>query len=79
MPAVAADRDALGRRKTLTGWETAFWYGLAAVTYIGASIVEKGLLNWLVGPAWLVAVVWGGPVLVERLRGRPGREPGGAA
>jgi len=77
--AVPGDRDAQGRRKTLTGWETALWYGLAGVTYIGASTFEKGLLNWLIGPAWLVAIVWGGPALVDRLRGRPAPAPGDAA
>jgi hypothetical protein len=50
--------------------ESASWYGVAGVSYIGASIVEKGLLNWLVGPIWLVAVIWGGPALVDRLRRR---------
>jgi hypothetical protein len=47
------------------------WYLVAAVTYIAAAIAEKGLLNWLVGPAWLVAVVTFGPVAADRLRRRP--------
>jgi hypothetical protein len=58
-----------GRRLSTT--ETAVWYGVAFGTYVGASIYEKGLLNWIVGPLWLVAVVAFGPRLVDRLRGRP--------
>jgi energy-converting hydrogenase Eha subunit G len=60
------------RTRRLSGAETALWYGLAGVTYIGASIFHKFLLNWFVGPLWLVAVVWAGPALVDRLRGRHG-------
>lgn len=47
----------------------AIWYVVAGVSYCAASIVEKGLLNWFVGPLWLVAVIWFGPLLVERVRG----------
>jgi len=56
------------RRLTLR--QTAVWYGVAAVTYVGAAIFEKGLLNWLIGPAWLVAVVTFGPAGIDRLRRR---------
>jgi hypothetical protein len=68
----AGDADAerrWGRRLSTT--ETAFWYGVAFLTYVGASIYEKGLLNWIVGPLWLVASVVFGPRIVDRLRGRP--------
>lgn len=58
------------RRRPLSGREEAAWYLVAAVSYIAASILEKGLLNWLIGPAWLVAVVTFGPVAVDRLRRR---------
>ena len=67
----AGDADAerrWGRRLGTT--ETALWYGVALVTYVGASIFEKALLNWIVGPLWLVAVVVYGPRAVDRLRGR---------
>jgi hypothetical protein len=48
------------------------WYVVATVTYVAASLVEKSLLNWLVGPVWLVAVVTIGPVAADRvLRRRP--------
>lgn len=46
------------------------WYLLAALSYIGVGLVEKGLLNWVVGPLWLVAVVVAGPAVVDRIRGR---------
>jgi hypothetical protein len=49
------------------------WYVIAAVSYCAASIVEKGLLNWFVGPLWLVAVVWLGPELVDLVRARSSR------
>jgi hypothetical protein len=56
--------------RQLSGRETAFWYAFAAVTYCGAGVLEKGLLNWIIGPLWLVAVVWAGPEVVDRIRGR---------
>jgi energy-converting hydrogenase Eha subunit G len=64
----AVDGFAAGRR--LTGGETAFWYGLAGVSYVALSIFHKFLLNWFIGPLWLVAVVWLGPLLVDRARAR---------
>jgi hypothetical protein len=64
----AAEGFAAGRR--LTGPETAFWYGLAGVSYVVVSIFHKFLLNWFIGPLWLVAVVWLGPLLVDRVRAR---------
>ena len=35
----------------------ALLYFAAAVTYIAASMYEKFLLNWIIGPLWLVAFV----------------------
>ena len=49
----------------------AFLYLAAAVTYISASIYNKWLLDWVVGPLWLVAWVWGVPALGRLVRGRP--------
>jgi hypothetical protein len=63
------ERDHLGGRRLSRGEEAA-WYLVAFVTYVAAAIVEKGLLNWIVGPLWLVVVVWVGPELVDRVRGR---------
>ncbi len=61
--------DHRGARR-LGGRETAIWYLIAAVTYVGASIAHKGVLNWIIGPAWLVLTVWWGPILLDTLRGR---------
>jgi len=63
------DEDPPGERR-LSRAETVFWYGLAGVTYIAAGIFQKSLLNWFVGPAWLVAFVWFGPTLTDPLRAR---------
>ena len=58
----------LGRR------EEAFWYIFAAVSYVSLSVYHKWLLNWIVGPLWLVATVAVGPALIDRIRRR--RVPG---
>ena len=72
-PAVDIDLDVrVGRR--LTGAEEWWWYLFAGVTYIATGIWHKWLLNWLIGPAWLVSVIVIGPWLVDGLRlviGRP--------
>jgi len=62
-------RDFRGSRR-LSKRETAFWYLVAAVSYIAVSLLQKGILNWVVGPLWLVAVVVFGPALVDRVRRR---------
>jgi hypothetical protein len=54
----------LGRR------EEAFWYLFAAVSYIGLGIYHKWLLNWIVGPLWLVVTVAVGPAIIDRVRRR---------
>lgn len=64
-----AKTDFSGSRR-LTGKEEWFWYLAAAVSYIVLGIWHKFLLNWFVGPAWLVAVVVVGPAVWDRLRGR---------
>ncbi|MGH9113369.1 MAG: hypothetical protein ACRDZN_13910 [Acidimicrobiales bacterium] len=63
------ESDQGGARRLGPG-ETAFWYGLAGVTYVGLSIFHKWLLNWFIGPLWLVAFVWLGPEVVDRVRRR---------
>lgn len=64
--------DFRGSRR-LVGREEWFWYFAAAVSYIVLGIWHKWLLNWFVGPAWLVAFVVVGPWLTDRvgLTGRP--------
>jgi hypothetical protein len=45
-------------------------YVVAAASYVGLGMFHKFLLNWIIGPVWLVAVVWFVPSLVEALRAR---------
>lgn len=60
------DTDFRGSRR-LVGGEEWFWYIAAAITYISLGIWHKWLLNWFVGPAWLVAFVVVGPWLTDRI------------
>lgn len=55
-----------------------FWYLAAAVSYIVLGIWHKWLLNWFVGPVWLVAFVVIGPWLTDRI-GLTGRRAGEGA
>jgi hypothetical protein len=52
----------------LTGAIEWFWYVVAGLSYIVVGIWNKWLLNWLVGPIWLVAVICSGPPLATWLR-----------
>jgi hypothetical protein len=54
----------LGRR------EEVIWYVIAAVTYTGLAVYHKWLLNWIMGPGWLVATVTIGPAVIDRIRRR---------
>jgi hypothetical protein len=58
-----------GRRESepLTGAAEWFWYIAAAVGYITLGVWHKWLLNWFIGPLWLVSVVCVGPAVVERV------------
>jgi hypothetical protein len=58
------------RSRRLVGAEEWALYVFAAVTYIVAGIWQKWLLNWVVGPLWLVTVVCLGPPLVDWVRRR---------
>lgn len=52
-------------------------YVSAAVSYIALAVFHKWLLNWVIGPLWLVAWVWVVPRLFRagrRLLGRAARE-----
>lgn len=62
----AVSVDFRGSRR-LVGKEEWFWYLAAAVSYILLGIWHKWLLNWFVGPVWLVAVIVVGPWLTDRL------------
>jgi hypothetical protein len=48
-------------------------YVSAAVTYVSLAIYNKWLLNWVLGPLWLVAWVWGLPALWKLIRRQPVR------
>ena len=47
--------------------EEGVWYLLAGVSYIALGISHKWLLNWFIGPAWLVGTVVIGPVAADRV------------
>jgi hypothetical protein len=66
---VATNLDHRNSRR-LTGKEEWFWYIAAAVSYIVCGIWQKFLLNWFIGPLWLVAFVVMGPAVWDRIRGR---------
>lgn len=53
-------------------------YVLAGVSYVGLGVFHKWLLNWIIGPIWLVAWIWLAPLVVDRLRRREPASPGGA-
>jgi hypothetical protein len=61
--------DHRGSRRLGRG-EEVFWYVLAAASYVGLGIYHKWLLNWIIGPLWLVATVTIGPAIFDRLRRR---------
>jgi hypothetical protein len=65
----APDVDHRGGRRLSTR-EQWVWTLLAAVTYVALSIWHKWLLNWIIGPLWLVVWVSVGPWVLDRLRGR---------
>ncbi len=46
-------------------------YVTAAITYIALSLSQKFLLNWIIGPVWLVLWVWGIPAFVRLCRRQP--------
>jgi hypothetical protein len=60
-------RDFRGSRR-LVGGEEWFWYLLAGASYVLAGVWHKWVLNWLLGPLWLVTVIVVGPWLVDRAR-----------
>jgi hypothetical protein len=43
-------------------------YLAAGVSYVGLAMFHKFLLNWIIGPLWLVAWVWLVPTLLEGAR-----------
>jgi hypothetical protein len=45
-------------------------YLSAGATYVGLAMFHKFLLNWIIGPVWLVLWVWLVPVLIDSVRRR---------
>ncbi len=60
-------RSALSRRAE------AALYASAAVSYIATGLFYKGVLNWIVGPLWLVVWVETGSRVATALAGRRAR------
>jgi hypothetical protein len=46
-------------------------YVLAGVSYVVLGVYVKFLLNWIVGPLWLLAWIWLAPIVVDRFRRSP--------
>ena len=43
-------------------------YVVAGVVYVIVGMFNKWLLNWVIGPIWLVAWVWAVPPILDRVR-----------
>lgn len=43
-------------------------YVIAGTSYVVLGMFHKFLLNWIIGPIWLVAWLWAVPALVDRVR-----------
>jgi hypothetical protein len=61
------------KRFTRANYVDFFLYASAAISYVSLSIYNKWLLDWIVGPFWLVAWVWGLPALYKLIRRQPVR------
>ena len=48
-------------------------YVLAGASYVVLGVFHKFLLNWIIGPLWLVGWIWAAPVVIDRLRARRSR------
>ena len=68
MGGTGADHRGSRRLSAVEEW---VWYLLAGASYIMLSLWHKWLLNWFIGPAWIVATVVIGPWLLDHVTGRP--------
>lgn len=67
VPEVSAPLPDFRGSRRLVGKEEWFWYLAAAISYILFGIWHKWLLNWFVGPVWLIAFIVIGPWLTDRI------------
>ena len=66
---VTGPLDHRGSRR-LSPREEIGWYLAAGSSYVLVGQHQKAVLTWLVGPAWVVATLWLGPALADRVRRR---------
>ena len=60
-------RSSLSRRTEI------ILYALAGVSYVAAGIAVKGLLNWVIGPLWVLAWIETGARVANWRTGRSER------
>jgi len=66
-------REAGSERLTSSWWTVhQGWvlYPAAVVSYVALGLAFKPALNWIVGPLWVLLVVWIVPASITRLRAR---------
>ena len=69
---MSAPPSSTSSRRGFKGVDALLYLG-AAVSYIVFATQHLWLLNWVVGPLWCVAWVWGLPALGRLIRGQPVR------
>lgn len=68
---VPPSRPRKKRFRELFSRDELWYYGIAAVIYIALGILLTNLvLNWIVGPLFIVLWIWFVPPLVDRWRSR---------
>lgn len=67
----ADDGEAAAPGFAWRGREEAVVYATAAVVYVALGVgLQSVVLNWIVGPLFLVGVVWASSAVLGRRRGR---------
>lgn len=69
-PPLSAPAGRPGDPTWYTGRVELLLYVLAGASYVGFGIFHKFLLNWVIGPVWLVAWIWAVPALLDQVRRR---------
>lgn len=69
-PPLSAPTGRPGDPTWYTGRVELLLYVLAGASYVGFGIFHKFLLNWVIGPVWLVAWIWAVPALLDQVRRR---------